>query len=37
MKNNWIQYLSIILCAVMVVIVVVQGRKLDTKNCMLKE
>lgn len=29
MKNNWIQYLSIILCAVMVVIVVVQGRKLD--------
>lgn len=29
MKNNWIQYLSIALCAVMLIIVIVQGKKLD--------
>ena len=35
MKNNWMQYLSIILCAVMVVIIVVQGRKLDAYQMQL--
>lgn len=29
MKNNWIPYLSIALCAVMLIIVIVQGKKLD--------
>ena len=29
MKNNWIQYLSFVLCAVMLIIIIVQGKKLD--------
>ena len=29
MKNSWIQYLSIALCAVMLIIVIVQGKKLE--------
>ena len=29
MKNSWIQYFSLALCAVMLIIVIVQGRKLE--------
>ena len=29
MKNNWIQYLSFALCVVMLIIIIVQGKKLD--------
>ena len=29
MKNNWIQYLSFVLCAVMLIIIIAQGKKLD--------
>ena len=29
MKNNWIQYLSFALCAVMLIVIIVQGKKLD--------
>ena len=29
MKNNWIQYLSFALCAVMLITIIVQGKKLD--------
>ena len=29
MKNNWIQYLSFVLCAVMLIIISVQGKKID--------
>ena len=29
MKNNWMQYLSLALCAVMLIIIIAQGKKLD--------
>ena len=29
MKNNWIQYLSLVLCAIMLIIIIAQGKKLD--------
>ena len=29
MKNNWMQYLSLVLCAVMLIIIIAQGKKLD--------